>query len=130
MISSCSHETQAAHIVDHRRLGRLIDLTSQPPHMHVDQVILWDEFVIKDLFQQIPDVLLQPHSAPLGLAFNEGSQFPATWKGDDVVASGNDRQTFPRPAPSQGLVRLTRRQLGRTARPSPSPKCALRPYAP
>jgi glucose/arabinose dehydrogenase len=29
----------------------------------------------------IPDVLLQPHSAPLGLAFNEGNQFPATWKG-------------------------------------------------
>jgi glucose/arabinose dehydrogenase len=34
----------------------------------------------------IPDVLLQPHSAPLGLAFNEGSQFPASWKGDAFVA--------------------------------------------
>ena len=34
----------------------------------------------------VPDVLLQPHSAPLGLAFNEGSQFPATWKGDAFVA--------------------------------------------
>jgi glucose/arabinose dehydrogenase len=34
----------------------------------------------------IPDVLLQPHSAPLGLAFNEGNQFPATWKGDAFVA--------------------------------------------
>jgi glucose/arabinose dehydrogenase len=34
----------------------------------------------------IPDVLLQPHSAPLGLAFNEGGQFPAAWKGDAFVA--------------------------------------------
>jgi glucose/arabinose dehydrogenase len=34
----------------------------------------------------VPDVLLQPHSAPLGLAFNEGSQFPAAWKGDAFVA--------------------------------------------
>jgi glucose/arabinose dehydrogenase len=29
---------------------------------------------------------LQPHSAPLGLAFDEGSQFPAAWKGDAFVA--------------------------------------------
>jgi glucose/arabinose dehydrogenase len=34
----------------------------------------------------VPDVLLQPHSAPLGLAFNEGSQFPAAWKGDAFAA--------------------------------------------
>jgi glucose/arabinose dehydrogenase len=34
----------------------------------------------------IPDVLLQPHSAPLGLAFNGGAQFPAEWKGDAFVA--------------------------------------------
>jgi glucose/arabinose dehydrogenase len=34
----------------------------------------------------IPDVLLQPHSAPLGLAFNEGNQFPVAWKGDAFVA--------------------------------------------
>ena len=34
----------------------------------------------------VPDVLIQPHSAPLGLAFNEGSQFPAAWKGDAFVA--------------------------------------------
>src|SRR6516165_9713353 len=45
-------ETQAPHIVDHRRLGWLIDLTSQPAHMHIDQVRLRDEFVIKDVFQQ------------------------------------------------------------------------------
>ena len=34
----------------------------------------------------IPDVLLQPHSAPLGLAFSPGGQFPAAWKGDAFVA--------------------------------------------
>ena len=31
-------------------------------------------------------MLFQPHSAPLGLAFNTGSQFPAAWKGDAFVA--------------------------------------------
>lgn len=34
----------------------------------------------------IPDVLLQPHSAPLGIAFYEGGQFPAEFKGDAFVA--------------------------------------------
>jgi glucose/arabinose dehydrogenase len=34
----------------------------------------------------VPDVLLQPHSAPLGLAFNTGTQFPAAWEGDAFVA--------------------------------------------
>jgi glucose/arabinose dehydrogenase len=34
----------------------------------------------------VPDVLLQPHSAPLGLAFNTGKQFPAAWDGDAFVA--------------------------------------------
>jgi glucose/arabinose dehydrogenase len=34
----------------------------------------------------LPDVLLQPHSAPLGIAFNPGGQFPAGWKGDAFVA--------------------------------------------
>lgn len=34
----------------------------------------------------LPDVLLQPHSAPLGLAFNSGGMFPAEWKGDAFVA--------------------------------------------
>lgn len=33
-----------------------------------------------------PDVLLQPHSAPLGLAFNPGGMFPAEWKGDGFAA--------------------------------------------
>jgi glucose/arabinose dehydrogenase len=33
-----------------------------------------------------PDVLFQAHSAPLGLVFYEGSQFPAEYKGDAFVA--------------------------------------------
>ncbi len=33
-----------------------------------------------------PDVLFQPHSAPLGLVFYEGNQFPADYKGDAFVA--------------------------------------------
>ncbi|MDJ0450775.1 sorbosone dehydrogenase family protein [Methylocystis sp. JR02] len=33
----------------------------------------------------IPDILLQPHSAPLGLAFYDGAQFPADYKGDAFV---------------------------------------------
>ena len=34
----------------------------------------------------VPDVLLQPHSAPLGLSFNPGGNFPAEWKGDGFAA--------------------------------------------
>ncbi len=33
----------------------------------------------------LPDVLIQPHSAPLGIAFNPGGQFPRDWKGDAFV---------------------------------------------
>jgi glucose/arabinose dehydrogenase len=33
-----------------------------------------------------PDVLFQAHSAPLGLVFYDGSQFPAEYKGDGFVA--------------------------------------------
>jgi glucose/arabinose dehydrogenase len=35
----------------------------------------------------VADVLLQSHSAPLGLAFYEGKQFPADYRGDLFVAS-------------------------------------------
>ncbi|HEV8020432.1 MAG TPA: sorbosone dehydrogenase family protein [Candidatus Lustribacter sp.] len=34
----------------------------------------------------VPDVLLQPHSAPLGIAFYTGRQFPAEYQGDLFVA--------------------------------------------
>ena len=33
-----------------------------------------------------PDVLIQPHSAPLGIAFYEAGQFPPQFKGDAFVA--------------------------------------------
>jgi glucose/arabinose dehydrogenase len=33
-----------------------------------------------------PDVLIQPHSAPLGFAFYEGDQFPAEYRGDLFLA--------------------------------------------
>ena len=35
----------------------------------------------------VPDVLLQPHSAPLGFAFYDGTQFPAEYRGDIFLAS-------------------------------------------
>jgi glucose/arabinose dehydrogenase len=34
----------------------------------------------------VPDVLIQPHSAPLGLAVYAGAQFPAAYRGDLFVA--------------------------------------------
>ena len=34
----------------------------------------------------IPDVLIQPHSAPLGIAFYDAAQFPADYRGDAFVA--------------------------------------------
>jgi glucose/arabinose dehydrogenase len=34
----------------------------------------------------VPDVLIQSHSAPLNIAFYEGSQFPAEYRGDAFVA--------------------------------------------
>lgn len=33
----------------------------------------------------VPDVLFQPHSAPLNIVFYEGTQFPAAYKGDAFV---------------------------------------------
>ena len=35
----------------------------------------------------MPDVLLQAHSAPLGLTFYEGGNFPAEYRGDGFVAA-------------------------------------------
>jgi glucose/arabinose dehydrogenase len=34
----------------------------------------------------VPDLLFEPHSAPLGLVFYEGSQFPPDYRGDAFVA--------------------------------------------
>src|SRR6266567_1705324 len=33
-----------------------------------------------------PDVVIQPHSAPLGFAFYNGEQFPAEYRGDEFLA--------------------------------------------
>jgi glucose/arabinose dehydrogenase len=33
----------------------------------------------------VPDVLIQPHSAPLGIAFYDGDQFPPEYRGDAFV---------------------------------------------
>ncbi len=33
----------------------------------------------------VPDVLIQPHSAPLGIAFYDGAQFPPEYRGDAFV---------------------------------------------
>ncbi|MDR3536040.1 MAG: PQQ-dependent sugar dehydrogenase [Acetobacteraceae bacterium] len=33
-----------------------------------------------------PDILIQPHSAPLGITFYDGTQFPAAYRGDAFVA--------------------------------------------
>jgi len=33
-----------------------------------------------------PDVLIQPHSAPLGITFYDGAQFPSEYRGDAFVA--------------------------------------------
>ncbi len=33
----------------------------------------------------VPDVLIQPHSAPLGIAFNTGTLFPPAYRGDAFV---------------------------------------------
>ena len=34
----------------------------------------------------MPDVLIQPHSAPLGIAFYDAAQFPPNYRGDAFVA--------------------------------------------
>jgi glucose/arabinose dehydrogenase len=41
----------------------------------------------RDLYNQVtePDVLIQAHSAPLGIAFYDGKQFPASYQGDAFV---------------------------------------------
>jgi len=43
-----------------------------------------------------PDVLIQPHSAPLGLAFYDGKQFPDDYSGDEFVALHGSWNREPR----------------------------------
>ena len=48
----------------------------------------------------VPDVLFQPHSAPLGITFYEGAQFPA-----DTAATRSSRCTARGTAPSAPATR-------------------------
>ena len=43
-----------------------------------------------------PDVLIQPHSAPLGFTFYNGSQFPAEYSGDEFLALHGSWNREPR----------------------------------
>lgn len=43
-----------------------------------------------------PDVILQPHSAPLGFAFYTGNQFPAEYHGDEFLALHGSWNRNPR----------------------------------
>ncbi len=43
-----------------------------------------------------PDVIIQPHSAPLSFAFYDGSQFPAEYKGDMFLALHGSWNRNPR----------------------------------
>src|SRR5882762_11790913 len=46
------NESDAADTMDHRRLLRVVDLVTQPAHMHVHKVGLRDELVFPHLFEQ------------------------------------------------------------------------------
>jgi glucose/arabinose dehydrogenase len=43
-----------------------------------------------------PDVLIQPHSAPLGFTFYNGNQFPAEYSGDEFLALHGSWNREPR----------------------------------
>ncbi len=43
-----------------------------------------------------PDVLIQPHSAPLGFAFYNGTQFPSEYQGDEFLALHGSWNREPR----------------------------------
>src|SRR5258708_23882177 len=46
------NESDAADTMNHRWLLRVVDLVTQPAHMHVDEVGLRNEFVLPHLFEQ------------------------------------------------------------------------------
>ena len=43
-----------------------------------------------------PDIVIQPHSAPLGFAFYTGTQFPAEYRGDEFLALHGSWNRNPR----------------------------------
>jgi glucose/arabinose dehydrogenase len=55
-------------------IGRNVDPTVKPPR---------PELVAKAI---VPDILLTPHSAPLGIMFYTGSKFPPEYRGNAFVA--------------------------------------------
>jgi glucose/arabinose dehydrogenase len=57
-----------------------------------------------------PDVIIQPHSAPLGFAFYSGSQFPAEYSGDEFLALHGSWNREPRTG--YELVRIPLHQQG------------------
>lgn len=52
----------------------------------------------------VPDVLLQPHSASLGIAFADGAKVPAAWKGSAFVAEHGSWNRANRTGPK--LIRI------------------------
>jgi glucose/arabinose dehydrogenase len=60
-----------------------------------------------------PDVLLQPHFASLELAFYEGSQFPAEYKGDAFAAEHGSWNRAPRAG--YEVIRVPLHQAGKAS---------------
>ena len=59
-----------------------------------------------------PDVLIQPHSAPLGFAFYDGKQFPAEYSGDEFLALHGSWNREPRTG--YMVVRVPLHQVGKS----------------
>jgi glucose/arabinose dehydrogenase len=60
-----------------------------------------------------PDVIIQPHSAPLGFTFYSGDQFPAEYKGDEFLALHGSWNREPRTG--YELVRVPLHQTGKAS---------------
>ena len=58
-----------------------------------------------------PDVIIQPHSAPLGFTFYSGNEFPAEYKGDEFLALHGSWNREPRTG--YELVRVPLHQTGK-----------------
>ena len=58
-----------------------------------------------------PDVIIQPHSAPLGFTFYSGAQFPAEYQGDEFLALHGSWNREPRTG--YMLVRVPLHQQGK-----------------
>jgi glucose/arabinose dehydrogenase len=58
-----------------------------------------------------PDILIQSHSAPLGFAFYNGTQFPAEYRGDEFLALHGSWNREPRTG--YEVVRVSLHQQGK-----------------